>query len=231
MKNSHRLILGLLITATIIISSSFFGKQINTGITFFSSSFGLHTTMLILSILAIVLMKKHLEFKMRLPKLKTIWKPILIAIITTISVNLFISMLGRFVGGSPEEHPVTKDMDLAQIIIFVFFYASIAEEFLHRGFLLNLLKPLKNKGVTILKRHISLPVIITGLTFGLMHLGTASFGVSTTFLVQIVTFTTILGVIAGYYQEKYDNFSYAIIVHMAGNFVGIVGMVVMSLSS
>lgn len=231
MKNSHRLILGLLITASIYLISAFFGKYLNIDIAFFYKTFGLHSIMLILSILAIVLLRKHIDFKMKLPKLRTIWKPILIAIFATIFVNVFINIIGVIFGGSPEPHPALKEMNLSQVIVFVFFYASIAEEFLHRGFLLNLLKPLNNKGVTILKRYISLPVIITGLTFGSMHLGTARLGVGTTFLIQIVTFTTILGLIAGYYQEKYDNFSYAIIVHMAGNFVAVIGVLVMSLTS
>ena len=231
MKNSHRLILGLLITATIYLIAAFFGKYLNINIAFFYKSFGLHTIMLVLSVLVIVLLKKHVVFKMKIPKLRTIWRPILIAIFATIFINFSINIFSRLIGGSPELHPALKEMNLSQVIVFVFFYASIAEEFLHRGFLLNLLKPLNNKGITILKRHISLPVIISGLAFGLMHLGTARLGVGSTFLIQIVTFTTILGIIAGYYQEKYDNFSYAIIVHMAGNFVGVVGMFAMSFSS
>jgi membrane protease YdiL (CAAX protease family) len=229
MKNTHKLILGLLITVSIYFISVFFGKYINPDIAFFPKSFGLHTIMLFLSILAIISMKKHLDFNIKIPKIKDIWKPILIAILATILINISINILAVILGAKPERHPLLKTMNLTQVIIFVFFYASIAEEFLFRGFLLNILKPYKRKGITILKRHVSLPVIISGLSFGVMHLGTVRYGVGATFLIQIVIFASILGIIAGYYYEKYNNFSYAIIIHMSGNFVAVFAMFVMNL--
>ena len=61
-------------------------------------------------------------------------------------------------------------MSPLQVFIFVFIYASIAEEILFRGFLMNILKPLKIKGISILKRKISVPVIISAFAFGLGHL-------------------------------------------------------------
>jgi membrane protease YdiL (CAAX protease family) len=36
----------------------------------------------------------------------------------------------------------------------------------------------------------------------------------------------VLGLIAGYYQEKYDNNAYAIIVHMSGNLMGLIGALI-----
>lgn len=231
MKNSHKLIIGLLFTAAIYLISGFLGKYINPKIPFFYKTFGLHSIMLVLSIISIVLFKKQLDFKMKIPKLKTVWKPVFLAIFMTIFINVSISIMTRLLGGHPQPHPAMKEMNINQIIVFVFFYASIAEEFLHRGFLLNLLKPFKSKGITLFKRHISLSVIIAGLSFGLMHLGTIRYGVSYAFLVQIVTFTSVLGVLAGYYQEKYDNFSYAILVHMSGNLLGVLSVFVMNLIS
>lgn len=38
---------------------------------------------------------------------------------------------------------------------------------------------------------------------------------------------TLLGIVAGYYQEKYENNFYAIIVHMAGNLMGVIGAIMM----
>ena len=50
-------------------------------------------------------------------------------------------------GNNSEIKMPTSNLSVLQIIIFVFFYASIAEEMLFRGFLLNILRPLKKKGI------------------------------------------------------------------------------------
>ncbi len=56
-------------------------------------------------------------------------------------------------------------------------------------------------------------------------------GVGFLFLFKTVLVTTCLGLVAGYYQEKYDNNVYAIIVHMAGNSFGVVAAILISLSA
>ncbi|MCK5170180.1 MAG: CPBP family intramembrane metalloprotease, partial [Bacteroidales bacterium] len=142
-----------------------------------------------------------------------------------------ITVVTKVAGGELEEHPAFSVMNPLQIFIFVFIFASIAEEVLFRGFLLNLLKPLNTKGITIFKRKISLPVILSAIAFGLSHLILIASGVGFLFLFKIVLFTTCLGLVAGYYQEKYDNNAYAIIVHMAGNSFGVVAAILMSLAA
>jgi membrane protease YdiL (CAAX protease family) len=106
-------------------------------------------------------------------------------------------------------------------------YASIAEEFLFRGFLLNLLKPLENNRVLVIKRKVSLPVILSAVAFGLAHLILLTTGVGLFFLIRVIIFTIGLGLIAGYYQEKYNNHSYAIIVHMTGNSLAVIAALTM----
>ena len=127
-----------------------------------------------------------------------------------------------------EVHPVIMNTSPFQVFLFIFIYASIAEELLFRGFLMNILQPLKTKGITILKRTLSLPVIISAVAFGLAHLILITTGASGLLIFRVVVFTTVLGLIAGYYQEKYDNNAFAIIVHMAGNWFGFVGAVMMN---
>jgi membrane protease YdiL (CAAX protease family) len=52
------------------------------------------------------------------------------------------------------------------------------------------------------------------------------------FLIRIVLFTFVLGLAAGYYQEKYENNTlYAIIVHMGGNFPGVLSALLMNIQS
>lgn len=46
-------------------------------------------------------------------------------------------------------------------------------------------------------------------------------------MIRMLVFTFVLGLIAGYYQEKYDNHAFAIIVHMAGNLMGLVSILMM----
>jgi membrane protease YdiL (CAAX protease family) len=122
-------------------------------------------------------------------------------------------------------------MSPLQIFVFIFIYASIAEEVLFRGFLMNILKPVSIKGIKVFKRNLNFPVIISAVIFGLAHLILITTGAGGLFLLRIVVFTTILGLIAGYYQEKYNNNAYAIIVHMAGNIMGVIGALLMSLNS
>jgi membrane protease YdiL (CAAX protease family) len=149
-----------------------------------------------------------------LPKFKKVFKPFGFGIIVFIVTFFTISVVSKVTGGEAEAHPLLLEMTPLQVFIFVFIYASIAEEVLFRGFLMNLLKPLNTKGITIFKRKISLPVILSAVAFGLAHLILIISGVGFFFLIKIVLFTTSLGVVAGYYQEKYDNNAYAIIVHM-----------------
>jgi membrane protease YdiL (CAAX protease family) len=67
-----------------------------------------------------------------------------------------------------------------------------------------------------------MPVIISAIAFGAAHLVLLATDASAFFLVRIVLFTTCLGLVAGYYQEKYNNHFYAIIVHMSGNFLAVI---------
>jgi len=135
-----------------------------------------------------------------------------------------MTVINKTAGLETGSHPLINKISPWQLIVFVLFYASIAEELLFRGFLLNILKPLKAKGIAILKRRLSLSVIISGLAFGLAHLILLASGTEASYVMKAVVFTSLLGIIAGYYQEKFDNNAYAIIVHMSGNLVGVVGI-------
>jgi len=186
--------------------------------------------MLLLSIGMIYSLKKQVNYKISIPKFEKIVRPILFGFLATIIVNLFMAAITGTMGDQ-EAHPVLLNTHPFQVFLFIFIYASIAEELLFRGFLLNILKPLKAKGINILKRRVSLPVIISAVAFGLAHLILITTGVGGLFILRVVVFTTVLGLIAGYYQEKYDNNAFAILVHMAGNLFGVIGAIMMSVNS
>lgn len=228
MKKIEKITYGLIITMIIFLIATYLGKVIKLNNEFIPSSFVIHSIMLLLSIFCIFIFKKNVNFKISLPKLRKIFRPILFGILVTIIANVAISIIIKILGGSIEEHPALSSMNALQIFIFIFIYASIAEEMLFRGLLLNFLEPLKEKGFNFLKRKISLSVIISALAFGFGHLILIFTGVNSAFLIRVVVFTTILGLVAGYYQEKYDNNAFAIIVHMAGNSIGVIGVLLMS---
>ena len=227
MKNKQRIIYGFSVTVIIYIIAQFVNFNFNSD--FIPQAFLTYTIFLVLSAFAIFVLRKNLSYNISMPKFSKVFKPFGLGIIVFFVTFFIISVVTTVFGGEVEGHPAFSVMNPLQIFIFVFIYASIAEEILFRGFLLNLLKPLNTNGITVFKRKISLPVILSALAFGLAHLILIKTGVGFMFLVKIVLFTTSLGLVAGYYQEKYDNNAYAIIVHMGGNFIGVVAVTIMSL--
>lgn len=233
MKDNKILIIGILVTIIITYLSSTYGNLINLNIDFFPTSFGLHTIMFFLSILVIYVLQKYVNYRIELPKFKTLLKPIGFGLLVSIFSAMIMSITLIISGGdnNPEIKMPTSNLSVLQIIIFVFFYASIAEEMLFRGFLLNILRPLKKKGISVFKRKISLAVIISALMFGLIHIIPFNSDNSIIFSIGMLLAPSLLGIVAGYYQEKFDNNAYAIIVHMAGNLMGIIGTIVMNANS
>lgn len=230
MKNRTRIIYGLLLTIAVFAVATFAESILHIGVDFIPSSFVTHTLMLLLSIALIYIFKKSVNYKIAVPKFKETLKPALFGLLTAFIVNISMTIITTMLGGTVEAHPAFMKTTPLQVFVFIFIYASIAEEMLFRGFLMNILKPLNAKGIYILKRKISVPVIISALAFGLAHLVLITAGVGGLFLLRVVVFTTILGLVAGYYQEKYDNNAFAIIVHMAGNFMGVIGALLMNVN-
>jgi membrane protease YdiL (CAAX protease family) len=183
--------------------------------------------MLILSVAVITGLRKYVHFRIAWPRFKTIWKPALFGFLTAVVVNITLTVLTMAAGAKPEAHPLLGASTPLQTFLFIFIYASLAEELLLRGFLQNFLHPLNVRGIRLFKRTLSLPVIIGAVAFGLLHLILFTTGAGALLVVRIVIFTTILGLFAGYYQEKHNNHAYAIIVHMAGNLMGLGGALLM----
>lgn len=233
MKDNKILIIGIIVTVLIAFVASIYGDLINLKIDFIPHSFVLHTILFLSSISSIYLFKKYVNYRIELPKFKTLLKPIGLGLLVSIlsSIMMSITLIISSGGSSPEIKIPTSNLSVFQIIIFVFLYASIAEEMLFRGFLLNILKPLKNKGISVLKRKVSFAVIISAIMFGLFHILPFNFNKGLIFTIGMVIAPSLLGIIAGYYQEKYNNNAYAIIVHMAGNIIGIIGTIVMNANS
>lgn len=227
MKDLKTIIYGAGITLAIFVTAVLMGYSINLNHSFIPDSFITHTIMLACSVLAIFILRKNLKYRISLPRFRNILKPVAIALAVTIAVNIIMTVITKLAGAHIEGHALLSNMNPAQVFVFIFIYASVAEELLFRGYLLNSLKSLKSGGVSVFGLDLSLPVIISAFAFGLAHLILITTGASPLFLVRIVIFTTSLGLVAGYYQEKYDNNIYAIIVHMSGNTLAVAGSLIM----
>ena len=217
MKKSKTLITGLILTALIFIAS-FLGKDILTNADVFPKTFGFHTIMLILSIIAIVLFKNKVNYTIKLPKYDTLLNPVAVGLLVSILVNLIVNVMNNKMGIKPESLNNVLNLNPTQAFIFIFIYASIAEELLFRGFLLNYLSPFKTHLVPFFKRTLSLSIIISAFAFGIAQFILFSVITEYSLAFKVAVFSFVLGIFTGYYQEKYNNNIYAILVHMAAYF-------------
>ena len=232
MKSKKSIIYGVIILTAIFLAAISIGSKVDLKSNFIPISFIQHLVMLILSGIAIWIMNKELNFYIVLPKLRKLIKPFFVGVLIMFIVNIPMNIITMLVNGKVTAHPLLAQNSALQTFLFIFILASIAEEVLFRGFFQNSLKSLGNRGVTVLKHRFSLPVILSAIAFGLVHLIVISLGVDYLFLIRIVLFTLVLGLAAGYYQEKYENNTlYAIIVHMGGNFLGVLSALLMNIQS
>lgn len=153
--------------------------------------------MLVLSVVLITVFRKQVDYRIAMPKFKQVLKPIIIGFVTSLVINLAIGILTIVLTGKANAHPAVAKESVLQFFLFTFILASVAEEFLFRGFLQNYLKPFSDKGFKLFRRRISLPVLVSAVAFSLAHL---------------------ILLVSG---------AFAIIVHMAGNLKGLVSILMM----
>ena len=110
-------------------------------------------------------------------------------------------------------------MSLPRTIVSVWLIASTCEEIFYRGLILGHLQPLREIGFRFFGLHISLPVIVCALMFGLGHLCLLSM-MPPVMVANIVLATTIAGFITGYFRESTGSLIPAIVAHMTFNIVG-----------
>ena len=115
--------------------------------------------MLILSILVIILLGPQVNYVIKWPSLRKTLMPILLGIVVSIAINIILTVITNAIGGKVEAHPVLAKISPLQTFLFVFIYASIAEEMLFRGFLQNSLKPSQAKGYQYLAVKYHYPLL------------------------------------------------------------------------
>jgi membrane protease YdiL (CAAX protease family) len=146
-------------------------------------------------------------------------------------LGLIVGIAGTLIGAlAPDDISVEPEFgSFINLVIGVWILASIAEEVFTRGLIQGFLGPLAGSGFTLRGLRISLPVLISALFFGLMHLGVLSTGANLSSVLIIVIFAFMLGIIAGYYREKSESLIPAIIIHMCGNVGGWLGDLILNL--
>lgn len=228
MNHRTKTLTGIVLTVLIYSASVLIPRIVKIPIDFFPSSFLTHSIMLLCSgsLIYYFHSKKMLSFRIKGIKWRLFFKIILSSVLAFIVVNV-VSNATFIVFNIPIHEKTNPFLNFtpAQYFVFVLIYASIAEELLFRGFLLNMLEPIKNKKVKILKVTISASVILSGFLFGLAHIILLTTDAGIPFVFRIVFLTTTIGIIAGYFQEKNEsNTLPAIIVHMTVNALGLIGL-------
>ena len=111
-----------------------------------------------------------------------------------------------------------SDLTRLQLVVFVWVYASISEELLTRGLLQTLLSG-NPRGGAPAPRRLSMPVLVSGLFFGSMHIVLVkSMGPAA---VPVILMAVFLGLIAARYRERTGSLLPAIIVHALFNIGGL----------
>jgi len=181
-----------------------------------------HTTMLVASLILMLFLSrgKLSIYGVKLIPIKKLVKPILVGSL----VAIVIIIASAFIPA--EDFNIVEGFSTLQIIIFVWIYASICEEFLARGLIQGFLSPLVKYQKRIFNFHISIPMLVSALFFGAMHLGLVAVGGPVGGLTIVIS-AIILGLVAGYYRETSGSLLPAIIVHMLFNIWGsIIGFLV-----
>ncbi|MCK5455260.1 MAG: CPBP family intramembrane metalloprotease [Calditrichia bacterium] len=177
-----------------------------------------HTVMLLFSMLLIRIFG-HLKFKefgFRLPRS---FRPIP-GIISGILLGIVATILAILLSGEGLENMPGQDMSFFEVIIFIWIYASLAEEVLCRGLIQGYLNHFYNYRLTLSGVKLSLPVITGALFFALMHFALLTTGVSILPVLIIVSFALLLGLMAGYQLERTGSLLSAVLIHMAFNIGG-----------
>ncbi|HDS09073.1 MAG TPA: CPBP family intramembrane metalloprotease [Firmicutes bacterium] len=154
------------------------------------------------------------DFGFRLPNSGSWVKMIPVSLVigfTSCMVMIFSAARG-FSGSGESSH--------LELIFLIWLQASICEEIMYRGAIQGFLEPLRYFGFGFKRLFLSLPVIISAILFGAMHLFLFTTGMDTYSILIIVFSGIILGLIAGFQREKTGSLIPAIIIHACFNIGG-----------
>ena len=212
---SFKPILAIALTAAVFLAALYATKIVHLSRgSFFPSSLVTHSLMLILSVAAMGLISKG-----RLNLYGFTWgtytfsSRILLWVLPTAVLSIGSAIASRGAMGTGLTFGFTK----VQGNIFIWIYASICEETLVRGLLQTLLSRSANVGAAA-SRWLSMPVLMSGIFFGTMHLVLVKqMGLGA---IPVILLATCLGFVVAHYREKTGSLLPAILIHMLFNIGG-----------
>ena len=175
-----------------------------------------HTAMLILSIIIMLVASKSKLSRYGFKPARNV--QVRQIILCGLGLGIISTLIAASLPG--KESSVAGELSFLQTVVFIWLYASICEEVFARGLIQSSLSRLTEYGFTVLERRISLPVLISALLFGLMHLIQSVMGAGGYQVLVIVLFAFVLGLIAGYQRERTGSLVPAIMVHVFANVGG-----------
>jgi len=129
-----------------------------------------------------------------------------------------VTLTARAGGMSP-----LKGLSFVQIVLLVWILASVAEEVLVRGYVQSYLEPLMDRGFSVFRLRVSLPVIMSAVFFAVMHIILLATGTSFLTTYIVVVFAFFLGLVAAYQRERTGSILPAIAAHVSFNIGGVIG--------
>jgi len=214
-RHSFRPVLALVLTVTVWLAAMYAVRivRVPPG-SFFPPSFVTHSLMLALSVAAMWVISKGRLDLYGFTKGAYKFRPrILLWVLPTAVLSLVSAVVSPGRQGTAGPFGFTKP----QMIVFIWVYASISEETLTRGLLQTLLSRDAKVGAAAPHR-LSMPVLVSGLFFGFMHIvlvklmGPAA--------VPVILLAVFLGLVAARYRERTGSLLPAIIVHALFNIGG-----------
>ncbi len=217
MSNSRRLLVGTTVTLFIFLISPMIAQIIAMTLGFASPDFMVRPIMILLSVAAILIFRNAVNYRIALPKPGTAFRAFFFGALSSIMIHLTLDLLFPAPETETQIGEIFSAHSPLQALLMIVLLASITEELLCRGFFMNIISPLKARYLSILNRKISAPVIISAFLFSLAHLGLLAMGASIPLVTNVLVGAFVVGIVAGYFQEKHDNNAYAIIAHMSAN--------------
>jgi membrane protease YdiL (CAAX protease family) len=216
-RHSFRPVLAISLAAAIALVAMFAGTLVRfPPRSFFPATFVTHSGMLVFSVAAMWLVSKGRLGPYGFTKGTYEYGPRILLWALPTSV---LSVLAAFAPPGGPGGRVAGELTKSQIVVFVWVYATICEEMLTRGLLQTLLSAGRGAQVSAATcRRLSMPVLVSGLFFGAMHLGLLQLiGPAA---IPIVVAASLLGLVAARYREKTGSLFPAIIIHALFNVGG-----------
>jgi len=209
-----RVVLGLVVSAGVALLALFAGQVVplpDGG--FVLGSFVTHSVMLVLSVAIIRLIWRGNLAGFGFTRGTYRFKPTILMWALPTAVLSLLSMLAP---GGGESTDVPAGPSVLQLVVFVWIWASVCEEVLTRGLLQTLIS--SDGGERPMVAGFSMPVVVSGLFFGAMHLVLIK-SMGPMAAVPIVL-ATLLGFLAARYREVTGSLIPAVLVHALFNVGG-----------